>query len=613
MHLFTNTTTIIRGMLLLALWVGCFGNAFAQISPGDLVKGHAHLEGMSSCTKCHDLGNKVTNKKCLECHTEIRTRVNTGEGFHASSEVKGKDCFSCHSDHHGRTFQIVRFDTKTFDHRLTGYTLTGAHQQQDCASCHKDEYIKSADIRKKENTYLGLQTDCISCHTDVHQNTLSTRDCASCHTTEEFAPATLFDHDKTKFVLKGKHQEVDCASCHEVGERNNERFQEFAGIAFNSCVDCHDDVHSGRLGTNCASCHNEQSFHDFSGSNAFNHNTTRFPLKGKHKRVSCASCHQTENVEPEKAFQDYAYKDFNTCVTCHKDVHEGKLGSDCRSCHTEDSFLGASNKDGFDHTLTGYPLIGKHIEVDCKECHKTKMTDPLEHGRCLSCHEDFHKGQFVEASQTIDCRECHMETGFEETLYSIERHNESDFPLEGAHMATPCFACHLQEEEWVFTSLGNDCVDCHDNIHEGYLAEKFYPENDCRACHTPDTWTAIDFDHQQTDFELAGRHQQVSCGSCHRSEDEDLITFAETPEDCMACHDNVHDRQFEVEGITDCRRCHGFDQWKPSQFDHNTARFVLEGAHLEVACAECHKPLEINGREVIQYSMEQFECAVCHL
>ena len=612
MKLFANNTIPMRGMLLLALWVGFFGNAFGQISPGDLVKGHAHLEGMSSCTKCHDLGNKVTNEKCLECHTDIRTRVNTGEGFHASSEVKGKDCFSCHSDHHGRTFQIVRFDTKTFDHRLTGYTLTGAHQQQDCKSCHKDEYIESADVRKKENTYLGLQTDCISCHTDVHQNTLSTRDCASCHNTEEFAPAALFDHDKTKFALKGKHQEVDCASCHQVETKNNKEFQKFTGIAFNSCVDCHDDVHEGRLGTNCASCHTEDSFQTIIGSNTFNHNTTNFPLLGKHKRVSCASCHQTEGRAANNVFQDFRNKDINNCVTCHVDVHEGKLGTDCRACHTEDSFLSTSIRREFDHTLTGYPLIGKHDEVDCKKCHAGKMTDPLEHSKCLSCHEDFHKGQFVEEAQPTDCRACHSEEGFSETLFSIERHNEGVFPLEGAHLATPCFACHKTEEEWMFKNIGEACVDCHKNIHEGFLDKKYYPENDCRACHLPEAWTEIEFDHAITEYDLLGKHKEVSCGSCHKAEEAE-ITFTDTAKDCYACHDNAHDRQFEEEGITDCRRCHGFDQWKPSLFDHNTARFILEGAHLEVSCGECHLPQDVSGKQVIQYKMEKIECAACHL
>jgi hypothetical protein len=88
----------------------------AQLSPGDLTTAHAALEGMSNCTQCHDLGNKVTNAKCLECHKEIKSLITKKRGYHASSVVKAQDCFACHSEHHGRKFEMVRFDEKAFDH-----------------------------------------------------------------------------------------------------------------------------------------------------------------------------------------------------------------------------------------------------------------------------------------------------------------------------------------------------------------------------------------------------------------------------------------------------------------------------------------------------------------
>ena len=36
----------------------CIRVSNAQISPGELTKSHAHLEGMLNCTKCHVLGDK---------------------------------------------------------------------------------------------------------------------------------------------------------------------------------------------------------------------------------------------------------------------------------------------------------------------------------------------------------------------------------------------------------------------------------------------------------------------------------------------------------------------------------------------------------------------------
>lgn len=603
-------------MLFMGWWVFVLPSAGAQISPGDLTKSHAQLEGMLNCTKCHVLGDKVSNDKCLECHKELKARIDQKKGYHASTEVKGKDCFTCHSDHHGRAFNIVRFDTDKFDHKLTGYTLTGAHIKQDCIACHKDERIESADIRKKEFTYLGLKTDCIACHKDAHQNTLS-KDCASCHNTEAFKPAALFDHNKTDFPLKGSHKDVDCKRCHEITFENSALLQHFAGVPFNTCAVCHEDVHKGSFGPNCKECHNEESFHSFSGQSTFNHSLTRFPLEGKHKKVDCASCHQVSaNTPAEQRFKDFKTKDITTCVTCHEDVHESRLGAQCSSCHTVESFQKLLNPDLFNHNLTGYNLEGKHKQVDCRKCHETKATDPLPHDRCVDCHEDFHKGQFVKNNVITDCTECHRVTGFQGSTYPIEKHNQGPFPLEGAHLATPCLDCHLVNDQWTFKDMGKNCISCHDNVHEGFLDPKYYPQNDCKRCHTAEAWPAVNFDHTPTGFELEGRHKAISCVSCHKPDQPGVpaekVAFAGLQKECTSCHDNIHDRQFEAEGITDCTRCHQYEAWKPSTFDHSTARFALDGAHKDVACSKCHKEEEQDGKKIVMYKMDEFECATCH-
>jgi len=91
----------------------CIFQVTAQISPGALSNTHAYLEGVSNCTKCHDVGNKVTRQKCLTCHQIIKTNILARKGYHASPEVSGKECVVCHNEHHGRNFQIIRFDRKT--------------------------------------------------------------------------------------------------------------------------------------------------------------------------------------------------------------------------------------------------------------------------------------------------------------------------------------------------------------------------------------------------------------------------------------------------------------------------------------------------------------------
>jgi len=116
---------------------------FAQLSPGELSKAHAYLEGLTNCTKCHMLGEKETTSKCLECHKEIKNLISQKKGYHSSSEVNGKKCAECHGEHFGRDFKLIRFDDKKFDHKLTGYNLEGKHKETKCVDCHKTEFIKN--------------------------------------------------------------------------------------------------------------------------------------------------------------------------------------------------------------------------------------------------------------------------------------------------------------------------------------------------------------------------------------------------------------------------------------------------------------------------------------
>ena len=72
-----------------------------------------------------------------------------------------------------------------------------------------------------------------------------------------------------------------------------------------------------------------------------------------------------------------------------------------------------------------------------------------------------------------------------------------------------------KEEHWHFRNIGTTCVDCHEDIHEGFIAESFYPDQDCASCHSQDNWVDVDFDHDQTDWPLDGKHVDVACSECH--------------------------------------------------------------------------------------------------
>ncbi|MCC6410225.1 MAG: cytochrome c family protein [Saprospiraceae bacterium] len=592
----------------------------AQLSPGDLAKPHAQLEGVANCTKCHVLGDKVSNDKCLSCHKEVKSKLDQGAGYHASSEAKGKECASCHNDHHGRNFNLIRFDKDKFNHNLTGYELTGSHKTNDCRKCHKPELIQDAALKKKTTTYLGLRRDCKSCHADVHQTTLTT-DCAKCHTTEKFAPAAKFDHNKSDYPLVGAHKTVACIDCHKKETRGGKEFQRFADVPFTNCNSCHKDPHQSNLGTNCKECHSEQSFTAQGALKKYNHGQTHFPLKGKHQQVDCAKCHNMV-ATPLTVFQDKLGIQTTNCVACHKDVHEKRFGTNCVDCHSEKTFQVSGVPKNFDHNKTGFGLEGKHQQVDCKKCHTSEhFTDPQPHQSCATCHKDYHEGQMASAVLGIspDCASCHTVEGFTGSSYSIAEHNKTKFPLTGAHMATPCLDCHKPDKEkWKFKNIGSTCVDCHKDVHEGFVNKKYYPDKTCEKCHVTDSWTDNRFDHNLTKFKLEGAHTKQSCMACHGKKDDTgklpqrYQKFTDLPTNCTSCHKNVHDTQFEKNGVTDCVRCHGQESWKATKFDHNKTKFKLDGKHVKVDCAKCHKPALVNGEQVVQYKLKSFECIDCH-
>ena len=523
--------------------VMAFHAAFGQISPGELSKVHAHLEGMTNCTKCHILGKKVSNQKCLDCHTELKSRIELKKGYHASIEIRGKECVTCHSDHHGLNFQIVRFSREKFNHNLSGFSLTGAHGKKQCIDCHKPEHISDQKIKKKKFTYLGLNPACLTCHTDYHQQTLSSN-CTDCHDYEAFKPAKKFDHAKAKFQLTGKHKGVACISCHKSLIKNGQKFQEFKGLAFDNCTPCHKDVHNNKFGQNCTQCHTGESFSTI-----------------------------------VKGFQ------------------------------------------GFDHSKTNFKLEGKHQKVDCKQCHKTKLTNALKHALCTDCHTDYHKSQFVKQGISPDCSKCHTVNGFNEFIFTIPQHNEGPFPLRGAHLATPCFVCHKKEvsktdTNWHFREIGKRCIDCHKNIHQTIISDKYYPDGSCETCHNENKWSLVNFDHTRTNFDLSGAHAKKSCRDCHFKKENEGVAVQEFRgllTNCSHCHKDVHINQFENDGITDCSRCHDQMQFKPaSKFDHNKTRFPLDGKHKDVACNKCHKIKQEKEIAFVLYKIKDFKCENCH-
>ena len=426
---------------------------------------------------------------------------------------------------------------------------------------------------------------CLDCHEQVagdvaaklgfHGRVAGSAQCSACHSEHKgrdadivgFAPEA-FDHTRTDFRLDGAHAATACALCHVAGKKFRE--------APRRCNDCHrdDDVHEGKLGTDCASCHGSTRF----GAAEFDHSKTKFPLRDAHAKAPCFACHRDSSFKGAPG----------RCVDCHApdDVHRGARGPDCGGCHGVSGW----KKSSFDHKkASGYALLGGHAQLDCDTCHRGgDLKAPLPKD-CNGCHAsaDVHSGRFGAA-----CADCHGQDDWDIATFDHEK--RAKFALRGAHEKVDCHGCHtgvLKQQK-----VAKECVGCHavDDVHKDSMGR------DCQNCHRESGWRdQVRFDHDLSKFPLVGLHVGVPCEECHASR-----AFRDAPEQCVACHraKDVHKGRLDE----DCASCHNPNGWDFWQFNHATMTdFALTGAHNGLGCRDCHRKPDHD------MSLSR-ECVSCH-
>ena len=523
--------------------------ALAQISPGELTTAHANLEGVQNCTQCHTIGKTISNDRCLVCHSEIASRIQGRNGYHAT--VRDRACATCHSEHHGRDFSIIHFDRSQFDHTTTGYPLAGKHAGVACDSCHMRSRVTAADIRallpRRRTTYMGLGRACATCHVDQHRGQLA-GGCDQCHSENGWKPAPKFSHDRARYRLTGKHVTVQCAACHNKKIPNTDAVM-YRGLAFAGCNDCHTDPHHGKFTQPCTACHTTLAWEQVSGRE-FNHALTRFPLRGAHAKLQCAACHarspRERNASGELGFHVTRYQE---CADCHADAHGSQFihrkdHGKCEACHNEQSFTLVTYTVE-DHDSSVFPLTGAHRATPCIACHVANAVNAKSTRRfrwdgtltCMTCHKDVHAGQF--AGRPGSCEGCHKTTAWQDLAFD---HGRSRFPLEGKHRTTPCEKCHIKATPVRYAGLTMVCADCHQEPHAGQFAVD--GRTRCEPCHTAISWKNVTLDHAKTRFPLTGKHESVPCNQCHKSETiggKTIVRYRPLGTKCEDCHASTPD------------------------------------------------------------------------
>jgi len=432
-----------------------------------------------------------------------------------------------------------------------------------CAKCHEAARLRPRTNAKGEVIPVFKPVshkDCVDCHTDPHGGRLAGA-CSKCHTTQSFLAIDKreFDHDATRYPLRGKHAAVACASCH-AGFPSRGMHPAFA-----TCASCHTDPHAGKAtlagrAVGCDGCHTVNGFTPSTFTVAM-HKKSAYPLEGRHATVRCSACHVTR-AGPAGAVGDAKHTiDLRPahakCTSCHADDHGGQLASRpdkgaCESCHQVSGWKSTTFGTAA-HAKLRLPLEGRHAQIACGACHavgraglppipvtttlgKAHVLFKLTEVECASCHIDPHQGRFARGGARAregGCAACHDVSHFRPSAFDVAAHAKSQFPLEGAHRAVPCFACHADMKQpprtsslilaatagapLTFAAKHETCASCHNSPHGDQFAQR-RDKGACESCHTVDSFTpASGFDHDRdTKFPLKGAHAKVPCTQCHK-------------------------------------------------------------------------------------------------
>jgi hypothetical protein len=281
----------------------------------------------------------------------------------------------------------------------------------------------------------------------------------------------------------------------------------------------------------------------------------------------------------------------------------GDIKIACETCHTAQSWTAMRVPTEFDHATTGFPLVGKHQNAACKECHASSVFKRVATG-CVDCHRDVHQGK-----NGLRCQECHSPDRWAGRSDALRRHATTGFPLRGIHALIECSRCHGGSGESNIARVSADCISCHaaqfaaarspDHTAGGFSSE-------CQRCHDAGrtTWGGAGFDHALTGFPLTGAHRALNCTTCHTNG-----THAGLSPDCYSCHQpnfaGVQNPNHVASGFShQCTTCHSTTSWAGASFDHATTGFALTGAHRTATCTGCHA----GGR----FAGTPTDCYACH-
>jgi hypothetical protein len=423
-----------------------------------------------------------------------------------------------------------------------------------------------------DNSQHRVFAGCFRCHDGKHfspEGESIRLHCNICHS----IPLTVGEGDRTPQMPVATVQEPEYHRAPNF--MADHRFQ-----ANEDCVECHGEVDFGSDDSSFCSnsaCHG-QAWPEVQLDANFVH---PIELVGQHAQVWCHECH--EGVE----------KPVYVCENCHEPPSRPHFGEVCEDCHTPEGFTPAQIED-FEHPI---PLVGAHAALDCQACHREGLELTYD---CAECHEPPSEPHFGDA-----CQDCHTPEGFASPDLSGFQH---PVPLEGAHAAADCMACHQAGFDLQF-----ECAACHEPPTDHFEAS-------CDTCHTPEGWVASATSTVAAAPEVPHPVEGLGdCYACHDPAGGALPAPGNHEEysqaQCQICHTPGDTATFtppeiphSTEGLDDCFACHDPDDGSVPAPSHHAG-------FSQALCQICHEPGEVTTSLApeIPHAIEGLDdCFACH-
>ncbi len=313
------------------------------------------------------------------------------------------------------------------------------------------------------------------------------------------------------------------------------------------------NTHGDNFKVDCKACHNDSGWEVEISKISFKHETTKFPLEGRHAQADCKSCHNSLVFTEAKT----------SCASCHQDVHNMSVGNDCARCHGNENWL-VDNIPEL-HEQNGFFMVGAHAMATCIDCHKSETNLRWDRigNNCSACHIDDYNASASPNHKNMgfstDCEECHDPISMSWGAGNFH----TFFPLTGGHNLNDCNQCHNGND---YSGLNPACISCHQDDYNNatspnHAASGF--STNCALCHTlsPGWSPATMADHDPLFPIYSGKHKGTwnSCTDCHTNPNS-YATFS-----CTDCHEHSNagdlaDEHDDVSGYSfvssECYRCH---------------------------------------------------------